>query len=83
LAEFLERAEYRERLMEQRIRDAARRKIQEAHELKARGLGVEPPDRTGSRGNESESFDPKIIKILPTETAAEIGDVPLQTFGEF
>jgi hypothetical protein len=83
LAEFLEQAEHRERLMEQRIKDAARRRIQEAHELRARGIAALSTDSASPQQKGSETLGSKIIRIPPAVSASEIGNSPLQIFSEF
>ena len=83
LAEFLELAENRERLMEQRIRDLARRRIQEAHEQKVRGVAAVANGSSAPQQNGAEIIDSKIIPIPPTKSKLEIDDSPLQVFNEF
>jgi hypothetical protein len=83
LAEFLQQTDHRECLMEQRVKDAARRKIQEAHEQKIRGNEAGDIGQTNSRVNASNTSDSKIIRISPAKNVPQVENTPLQTFGEF
>ena len=83
LAEFLESAENHELILEQRVRDLARRRIQEAHEQKARG-GV-PVSNASSDASQNCAGDlgSKIIPMKPVKGEFQVEDSPLQVFSEF
>jgi transposase InsO family protein len=83
LAEFLEQAENQECLMEQRIRDLAHRRVQEAHEQRSRGVAAVATGSSAPRQNASETVDSKIIQIPPAKNNTKIEDSPLQVFAEF
>jgi putative transposase len=82
LAEFLQQADHRECLMEQRLKDAARRKIQEAHEQRIR-IDATNVGQKSSAANVHEADDSKIIRISQAEPLSRAENVPLQAFGEF
>jgi putative transposase len=83
LAEFLQQADHRECLMEQRLKDAARRKIQEAHEQRIRCNEVVNMAQTNSGANASDANDSKIIRISPVKSIPQVENISLQTFGKF
>jgi putative transposase len=83
LAEFLEKVEGQERLMEQRIRALAQSRVQEAHDRKACG-GIEL--ESGAPSGAAASTTNAQSKIVPIPTALahpEVDDAPLRVFSEF
>jgi transposase InsO family protein len=83
LAEFLEKVEGQERLMEQRIRDLAQRRVQEAHEGKARGGGEPEPPSPAEPAASPTSAKSNIVPIPTAHANAETGEAPLRVFAEF
>jgi hypothetical protein len=83
LAEFLEKVESQERLMAQRIRALAQRRVQEAHDRKARG-GAEPESGVPSEAPTSTTTAQSKIVAIPTAPASpEAEEAPLRVFAEF